>query len=523
MNNEKSVLKPKRKEGRTFKTTRNLIVSLALQILVFILNYISRIIFVQYLDSSYLGINSLFTNVISVFTLAELGISTALTYSFYKPLKENDEERICQLVHYFSRIYLIISGVVLVIGLAFIPLLPYVVNLPNNIDNLYWYYVMFVVETACSYLFVHKTTLLVADQQNYLINIVIAIFEIIKFALRILFLILFRNYFIYLGVGIGTYIVSNFIKSYIADRCYPFLKKKSITKLPKEEKDKIFKNVRSTFLYRLCGVLESNTDSILISIMIGTIVVGYYSNYIVVVSSIVSIINMIFASVKSSVGNYLLEVSDVSKRLSLYLTLEKLNQIIIGICVCCFFGVFDDFILFSYGEKYLLTFSVLFAIVLNFYTSNIKQNTWVFRETAGIFDQVKYLPLVSMILNIGLSVLLGYFFGVFGILIATTISRLAYPFWREPMILYREVFKTSSVSYLINMFVYMIFAMGVGVGTYYLCDLVQLNSLIINIIVKLLIALGVSIPLFCLINLRGTKYIIERIKTLTKKKNSAKN
>ncbi len=504
--------------SRTVKTTKNVVVSIALSIVSLVLNYVARVIFVQYLDASYLGINGLFSNVISLFSLADLGIATAMMFSFYKPLKEHDEIKTTQLVRFFRKVYLIIAAAILIIGLAFIPLLPYIVNLPSNIDYLTWYYVLFVIEASSSYLFVYKTTLLSADQKSYLLNIVGLAFEIAKFGLRILFLILFRNYFIYIAVGIGTNLIGNFCKSIATNHFYPFLRNKPKEPLSNADKKEIGRNVRSTFIYRVCGILQNNTDNILISILVGTISVGLYSNYLAMVNSVVSFINVIYASVKASVGNYMLEAPTPEAKLSLFNTFEQINIFIAGVCAFCFFACFNKFILFSYGIEYLLDFPTLFAIVLAFVTSNVKQNTWVFRETAGIFDQVKWLPVVSTIINLALSVLLGYFLGIFGILISTSISRIVFAYWREPMILYRDVFLTSSRNYLIEMFIRLAIIMIGGTGLYFLASLINTTILIADLLLDLILALSIGFIFFGLLNFQGLKYIWQHLTIIVKKK-----
>lgn len=500
--------------SRTAKTAKNAVVSLVLSIATLLLNYISRVIFVQYLDASYLGINGLFTNIITIFSLADLGLSTAMMFSFYKPLKESDELKITQLVSFFRKVYLIIAAVVLVLGLAFTPVIPYVVNLPENIPNLLFYYIPFVIETASSYLFVYKTTLLSADQRSYWLNSVGLIFEVVKFALRMLALIIFRNYFIYISVGIATNIVGNFSKSLLANHFYPFLKKRNINPLPINDRKDIVKNVKSTFIYRACIILQNNTDNVLISIMVGTISVGIYSNYLLVVNGVVSFIGIVYASIKASVGSFLLENEDPSAKRNLFEIFEKINVIIVGLCCYCFFGLFDDFILVSYGQEYLFDFPVLFAIIWAFYTVNIKQNTAVFRETTGIFSQVQLLQVITTILNLGFSILLGYFFGVFGILFATSVSRVLYAFWKEPAILYKEIFRSKPLRYEVSSLLIMIFIMASGSGIYFLCKLINLGNLILDLFIKLILCVCIGAPVLSLLNWSGVKYVFERIRIL---------
>ena len=292
--------------NRTKKSVTNIVFSLFSNAIIFILNYVTRLIFVRFLDASYLGINGLFTDVLSLLSLADLGMVSAMMYSLYKPLSDNDEDKITQIINFFKKIYNIIAIVVAVVGIALIPFLKFIVNLENNLDSLYIYYLLFLFETVTSYLFVYRTTLLSADQKNYIVvkwNIVIQIF---KFVIRILVLVFFKDYVLYILCGVIVNFIGNLCQNALVFKYYPYLKK-PVSRIKNEDKREIYNNVKSTFIYKFCSVIQMNTTTILVSMFVGTIVVGYYSNYMLMINGVVSVLNTLFSSIKSSMGNYIAE------------------------------------------------------------------------------------------------------------------------------------------------------------------------------------------------------------------------
>lgn len=496
------------KNSRTTKSIKNIVISFISYFFAFLLNYVGRIIFVRFLDASYLGINGLFSNIISILSIADLGIATALTYSLYKPLKEHDEAKIASLISYFRKVYLIIALAVLVFGLVLIPLLPYVVNLENTPDDIYIYYILFVLESASSYLFVYKSTLLTADQKNYLVNYADIGLNLTKFIARIIILVTTKNYVFYVGSGVLLNIIFNFIKNYISNREYPFLHGRT-NSLTKSEKKEVFSNVKATFLYKIGGVIQQNTDSILISIFVGTVLVGYYSNYILIINGVISIITVIFNAVKASLGNYLAEKSkDTEQMYKLYLTMDLVNYRIIAFCSIAFVCLFEDFTTLSYGQEYLLGIFPVIIMVLNFYTSNIRQTLWAYRETTGIFVKTRHITLVTSVLNLILSILFGYFFGLNGILIATVVARFCFAFWKEPLILFNDIFHKSPRFYFLNYLKQIVLLFLIGAITYACCYFINLDNLFVTFIIKIIIVIFVPNILLLLCFFRNESFVL---------------
>lgn len=483
-------------ESRVKNVSRNIIYAFILQILKTLLIFASRIIFVKKLGAVYLGINGLFTNILGILSLTELGITTALMYSLYKPLSIHDEEKIAQYINYFKRIYNVIAISILVIGIGLIPFLKYLVNLPDEIPHIYLYYILLLLNSVISYLFVYKTTLLSADQKMYIINKYDMIFQIILFILQTVILFITNSFALYLTSNIICTLLSNVLKVRKAKQIYPYLQDKKSSVLPKEERKKLFENVFSLFFYKLGGVIQNNTDNILISIFVGTIAVGYYSNYSTIILSITTFLTIIFTSLKASVGNYV-STKNKEEQYKMFNILETYNFWIVSFCAICFVILIPNFVSICFGNDYVLSFGILICAVLEFYTSNIRQTLWIYRETTGIFKKTRHITLVTSIINIILSIILGYFYGLVGIIGATIISRFIYAWWKEPFIIYKDYFKMSPKKYYIDYIKRFLLMVVVCIISYLVCKLVSLSNIYLVFAVKMIIC--IVIPTFCLL------------------------
>lgn len=481
-------------ESRIKNTGKNIIFSFLFQFLKILLVFINRIIFVRILGASFLGVNGLFTNILSFLSLVDLGMSTAMMYSLYELLAKKDEEKILMYMKYFKKAYRIIAFSIFILGLMLIPFLKYIVNLPSDMPNIYIYYILLLLNTVASYLFIYQTTIVSADQKNYILNKYDIIFQFVLFILQILALLITKSFIFYLMSQIICTILCNVAKVRASKKLYPYLSKESNEKLSSKERKKIHSNVFSLFFYKLGGIIITNTDNILISIFVGTIAVGYYSNYCTIVSSITTFLTMIFTSIKASLGNYIVKRQN-DEQLHMFEILEIYNFWLVCFCSICFWILIPDFIEICFGKEYVLTTGLLACVVLNFYTSNIRQTIWAYRETTGTFNKTKYVTLVTAILNIILSIIFGYFFGLVGIIFATVLSRMLYSWWKEPLIIFREHFNTSPKRYYINYIKRFCLFLLIGTITFGIILLIDIPNLYLLFIVKMLICVTVPIIL----------------------------
>ena len=301
--------------GRTHKAITNIFYNILNQMVMLFLSFISRSVFIWGFGIEYLGINGLFADILNLLSLADLGFNTAMTYSFYKPLAEKDYEKIAGLVNFYKKVYYLIALGIAIIGIALIPFLPRLINVEYEIPHLTIYYLLSLSTVVASYLCIYKTTILMADQKGYLVTKVAIYTNFIKTILQIISIIVWKNYIIFLSVGTIITIGNNVYASRIADKTYQFINKKST--ISNYEKKHIFNNLGSVFLYKVSAMLLNATDNILISILISTAMVGYYSNYLLLQTKIVAIISLVFTSMTASIGN-LIVTENSEKRFKVF-------------------------------------------------------------------------------------------------------------------------------------------------------------------------------------------------------------
>ncbi|HAT4072070.1 lipopolysaccharide biosynthesis protein [Clostridium perfringens] len=498
------------KSGRTQNAISNISMNFLNQIIGIILSFISRSIFIRVLGVDLLGINGLFSDLLNLLSMADLGFTTAMSYSFYKPIAENDTIKISSLIGFYKKIYRIIAFTITVIGILIMPFLRFIVNTDKEIPLLNLYYLFSLAGVVISYLFVYKTAILVASQKNYVIARITMIINTIKTIIQIVTLIVFKNYILYLTINL----LSNFITNYLASKkaiiLYPYINDKSNLNL--EEKRNIFINLKSIFLYKISSLLLNATDNTLISIIVGTAAVGYYSNYLMLSTQLTSFMQIIFSSLTASIGNLILkEKSD--RRYEVFKITQSISFIICGIIITGFIVTVNDLIRIWLGSEFLLENSIVIAIAINMYLACVLQPLWTYREASGLYIKTKYIMLVAAIINLILSLVLGNVVGLVGILLASAIARLSTYFWYEPVLLFKDYFNKSVKNYYIpisfNMFA-ICFINFIFIKIFSNFKVFSVGTLILKIILCGLISTIIFISIYY--NSDGIKLIRNRFK-----------
>ena len=298
---------------------------------------------------------------------------------------------------------------------------------------------------------VYKTTVIVADQNNYISSICEIATTIIMYVAQIVYLLLFKDFLGYLIIQVLCTVLRNALLNFITNKKYPYLKHlfRDNNILPQEDKNKIINNIKSTFLYKIAAVILNNTDNILISIIVGTVYVGYYSNYYMVISYITVFVGIFITGITASLGNLNSE-NDNEASYRMFNILSLIFSFIGTLCTCCLINCFQPFVKIWIGQDNVMSFSWVIVIALNLYLNTLMNPIWMFRETMGLFKQVKFIMLITAGLNIVFSILFGLLFGVPGILAATFIAKLLSQYWYEPKILFKKFNKPIKPFYYIK-------------------------------------------------------------------------
>lgn len=502
-------------ETRTKNSVLNVVSGLIYQIVVLVLAFVSRTLFIRYLGIEYLGVNGLFTNILSVLSLADLGIGSAIVYSMYKPIAENDTTKIAALSNYYKVLYNRIAVGVALVGICLVPFLGQLVNFDADtatkltMNDITIYYLLFLANSVISYLFVYKTSVTTAAQKGYLLKIYNIIFSILQFVLQILAIVIFHNYILFIVIQIIMSFLQNWFSAMKSEKIYPYIVEKH--ELAKKDKKEIWTNVKSMFAYQIGTVVLNSTDNIIISVLLGTVWVGYYSNYSLIIAKIVSFTSIIFTSLLSSIGNLNTE-SDQKKKHLIFKVLNLISFWIYGFCSICLIILSQDFISMWIGKEYLLSNAILVVAVLNFYLQGILYPIWCYRNTTGLFRHTKNIMFVASALNLILSIVLGKWLGLFGVLIATAIARLATNIWFEPYKLYQIFFKESAKEYFIDQLKNVVIIFIVTAVLLFLGGMITLSNTFIALLLKgVLCAIIVNVVFFVIYRKTDEfKYIYDR-------------
>ena len=436
-------------EGRTGKSYKNIILGLSTQVITIITMFVIRTFFIKYLGADYLGISALFTNILAIFSLAELGIGQAITFNLYKLIIKDNIQGIKSLMYLYKKLYI---GIFLIISIAGLLTMPFINSLvgENNINsNIYIIYLLFVLNSASSYILIYKSTYIIAKQENYIINKVNCVVLLINSIVQIILLVLFKSYIIYLIVQVSTTIIQNLYVSKKADKLYPYLKEKNIVQLNKEERKKIFSNVKILMIYKIGTVSLNSTDNIIMAKLISLISVAKYSNYNLIFGAVNTFISTIFLALTASVGD-LNASDDIEKKKEIFNVINFMSFWLYGVCSIILYMVIDKFIIIWIGKEFLLGKVVVLIIVINFYLAGSLFVTYTFRQTMGLFVYGKYRPIISAFLNLIISIFLARKIGVSGVLLGTLITRVSTNWWFDAYIVFKKGFKESPVKYFIN-------------------------------------------------------------------------
>lgn len=347
---------------RTENSIINAGVGLIGQIISSIMNFICRTVFVYTLSAQYLGINGLFTNILSMLSLAELGIGGAITFSMYKPIADGDETVLRQLLNFYGKVYRCVGIVIGCIGVAITPFLGFFIKDMPDIPHLRFIYILYLVNSVISYFYSYKCSVLDANQKQYIGNIFRYKYIIICDIIQMVFLVLTHNFIVYLMLAVFNTIYTNMRISRKAEELYPWIKRISKSdQLNVKLKSEISKNVFAMFNHNIGNVIVNGTDNILISKFAGLINVGVYSNYSMIVLTITSLISKISDSFTASVGN-LGVMEDEDRVYKVYQIINFVNFWIYSFCTICFLLLFQPFITVWLGTNYLLTDASVFMI-----------------------------------------------------------------------------------------------------------------------------------------------------------------
>ena len=473
---------------RTKNSIKNVIAAMLSNIITIVIGLIAQAVFIKILGIEYLGLNGLFTNIISMLGIVELGLGNAIIFNLYKPLALNDTETIKSLMKFYKKSYILIASVVLIIGLVIIPFLPLLIEKVTVNINIVGIYLLFLIDIVCSYLLSYKRSIFYADQKNYYVSIIHIGYTILLNLSQLVILFFTKNYYLYLAIKIIIRIKENLIITTLANKKYQYLLEKNIKNIDKKIEKDIFTKVKALFFHKIGGFIVLGTDNILISKYLGLAVVGLYSNYYMIINAIQTLFSQALVALTPSVGNLLVK-ENKNKTFEIFKKIRFMNFWIATFTSVCILNMMQQFITIWIGEKYLLADVVLIVLVFNFFQKMMRNSYQTFKEAAGIYYEDRYVPLFESIINIVASIILVKIIGLPGIFLGTIISGFVLWFYSYPKYIYKKLFDRRIIDYLKETISYILLFVIIAFITFKISSLVIIDNTFIKLLINTLICM----------------------------------
>ena len=415
---------------------RNIKYSAVNYIAVNLLKFIVRMVFVKTLPIEYLGINGLFSNVLAILSLAELGIGPAIVYSLYKPLVYDDKEIVKGIMRLFKEIYIAVGGIILVLGLALYPFLDNFIKDGQSVPQVHYFYFVFLLNTVVSYFWTYKRNLLIADQKQYVVNIYQAIVQVLVAVLQIIFLLIFADYWCFIILMMVGTVLENFSIASKVDKEYQYLNEAAEV-LDLDIKHQIVKNTKAMICHKIAGMVVFSSSNLILSKFTGLAVVGLYNNYYMVIVALNTFADKFFESITASIGN-LMVLEGSNKKIKAFRITEFITALQAAICFCGLYVLFNPFVELWVGKQYLFSKTVVAAMAVSFYLTYMRKAVLMFRDACGLYWNDRYKPLAESVINLTASIYLTINYGVIGVVLGSIISTILTCFWVEPYVLFNN-------------------------------------------------------------------------------------
>lgn len=440
--------------SRTKNTFLNVLGGIIVKTSGFFTTFITRTVFLYVLGIEYAGVSSVFTNVLTVLSFAELGVGTAITYALYKPIAENDNKQISKLMNAYRKIYSTIGIVIFLVGLCLLPFINNIIkDAPSIKENLRLIYLFYLSNTSVSYFLIYKSTFLTAVQKDHLVSKYSVFVSIAKMIVECVALLVFKSFIVYLALSIVFSFTQNLIVAKVAEREYPILKQKSKEKLEESEKKGLFKDTKALAMYKVSGTVLNGTDSILISSLFGTGNAGILGNYNLITGQIYSFVMILFSATSASVGN-LAATSDKKHQYKIFEQMLFISFWLYCFCVTSLWTLLNPFMYVWQNGQHMFSGYIVALLVIEFYIRGMLSPVTQFRTSNGLFVQGKYRPVIMAIINIVTSIVLAKWIGIAGIFLGTIISRATTQLWYDPWLIYKKVFSVNVLHYFKTYFIY---------------------------------------------------------------------
>lgn len=453
--------------GRIEKMQKNIAWGTFSRIVVMIYSFVSRTFFIEYLGMANQGINEVFSNILTILSFAELGIGTAMNFSLYKLVANQDIPKIKSLMAFYKKAYRVIACVVGLIGLAIMPFLTFFLtaeDMQGTGGNIYIIYLLYLFNTVASYFVSYKYSLSNAEQKNYIFTNINLIYNLICQTGQLIMLILTKNFLCYCIVGAVVQLVQNLTTNWYMNKLYPYLKEKDVEPMDKQELAPIIKNVKALVISKIGSICVNQTDSLIISRIINVTSVGLVGNYNTLLKNVNGFLQIVMNSQTASFGN-LIASEGKDKQYQLFRNFRFLTFWMHGFVAVAMFTLMTPFVVIWLGTDKTTTTLTIFLILLNYYLSGHRSCVYNLKVAGGIFEQDKWLAFATASVNLVASIGFAKIIGLPGVYLGTVLQGLIETVVR-PVIVYQNLFEKDYKLYFVEGFKYLIVVLFSGAICY---------------------------------------------------------
>lgn len=502
--------------NRKFVVIKNSSIGLLSQLITIVFAFVTRDMFIRYMGLELLGMNSTFTSVLNALSLSELGFEAAVVYSLYRPMHENDIEKINEIINILKVIYRCI-GIIFVLGsFSVLPFLQHIlVDVNLDKQQIYIFFLLQASASVCSYFLAYKRTLLYVDQKEYISKAIDMAVNCLLNIVQCITIAIFHSYSIYLLLKFAQILISNVIIHVFCTRYYSYLHKGRLNKAILKD---IVKNVKNIFVGRIAGLVYISTDSLVISAFINTVSVAYYGNYMVIISNLKNLTRGLFAPIMPIVGNYLAEEENNVQRENIFLLYTHIRFWFALIIVAPTIVLIDDLIKVWLGAEYILPSIIINLFAIEFYIDLVHSSTVDYINGMGLFKLDKYIELLGAATNVIFSIIMVRVFGLSGVIAGTVLSQCLFWIGRSGIVYFKGMYlkKRNFLGYWIrNTYYLLVFIVSVNISRF-LYSMMEIDVSVIKILMGgLLCEIAITIVgVIMLFRLKEQRRIVSIVKEL---------
>lgn len=477
---------------------RNMITSTFNKIIVILLAFVNRTAMITVLGSDYLGLSSLFTSILSVLSLAELGFGSAIVYSMYKPIADDDETTISMLLNFYSKIYKVVGSAIFIIGMLLIPFLDNLIAGTNNTDvNLVYVYILYLINTSLSYfLFAYRNSLLTAHQRNDVINNISSLTSVLLVVMQIIILYTTENYYFYIIVILLMTMLNNILIYIYTKKMYPTIQCSG--EMDKVTRGRILTHIKSLMLHSVGGVIANTFDNIVISAYLGLTAIAIYNNYYYIYNNIAALIIAFYTGILAGVGNCMVTES-LEKNERQFSELTFLNNLVCCFCGICLLCLYQPFMEAWLGPELMLGNTTVVLLAMYFYFNMSRRVVIVYKTAAGIWKADQYKPIISAVINLMINIYLIQRIGINAVIISTLFCFVVIEKPWETYVLFRDYFKKSTKDFYLGQLKFLLITMLIAGITYLASEAIYIENVYYRLGYKLITVPSIILLLILLI------------------------